>query len=371
LRRLVVDGRQVSARPTSSGSLLGHVQGPAAMQPPALTNWREKTEAPEAQPGFDDSSWITADHTTTPIPYPPKTLPVLYAEDYGFDYGSVWYRGHFTATGSETAVSANAFTGGSGIYLVWLNGHYLGSANGGNQADSDTNNPNPGPGNFAIPSGLLKPGEKAVLSVLVENMGNNDDWIADDNRFKQPRGLYGLSINGSDAPITWKIQGARGGENLADPRRGPLNNGGLYGERSGWYLPGYPDSSWSPVTSMAQASVSRGVTWFRTSFLLRLPNAQDLPMDLRFGGSQGRCRVIFFLNGWDLGQYINDIGPQHDFALPAGLLRTHGLNTIALAVISQDGNVTLGPVSLVANGGVRGGVPVTDVPSPSYGDLFG
>jgi beta-galactosidase GanA len=246
-----------------------------------------------------------------------------------------------------------------------------GTANGGTQADSDSNNPNPGPGNFPIPPGLLKPGENAVISVLVENMGNNDDWIADDNRFKQPRGLYDVSVMGSSEPITWKIQGARGGQNLPDPVRGPLNNGGLYGERSGWYLPGYPTASWSLVPSTSQAVIPAGVTWYRTSFRLNLPPGQDVPVDLRFGGSQGRFRVIVFLNGWNVGQYINDIGPQHDFALPAGLLRAHGLNTLALAVIAQDGGVALGPIGLVAKGDVRGGVLVADVPSPSYGQLPG
>ncbi len=366
LRRLVIDGQQVDTEPTASGSLLGQVGGSGPVHLPTLTNWRTHAEAPEALPGFNDSAWISADHTTTALPYPPKTLPVLYADDYGFNYGNVWYRGHFTATGSETAVNLNAITGGGGIYEVWLNGHYLGSANGGTQADSDVHNPNPGPGNFTIPVGLLKPGENSVLSVLVGNMSNNDDWIADDNRFKQPRGLYAASIAGSSGTITWKIQGARGGQNLTDPVRGPLNTGGLYGERSGWNLPGYPDSSWSAVPSIAQATVSSGVTWYRTTFRLDLPEGQDVPVDLRFGGSTGRYRVILFLNGWNLGQYINDLGPQHDFVLPAGLLHEHGRNTLALAVIAQDGNVTLGPVSLVAKGNVRGGVPVTDVPSPAY-----
>src|SRR6185436_7647979 len=118
-----------------------------------------------------------------------------------------------------------------------------GSAPGGVQADTDTNNPDPGPGSFAIPAGLLKPGEKAVLSVLVENMGSNDDWIADDNRFKQPRGLFGASIG--DTAITWKIREAQ-----ADPVRGPLNNGGLGGERLGWTLPGFPDRSWPSASSL-------------------------------------------------------------------------------------------------------------------------
>jgi beta-galactosidase GanA len=366
LHRLIVDGQPVAAQPTSSGSLLAHVGGPAPVQLPALTGWRTHPEAPEAQPGFDDSGWVTADHTSTPIPYPPKTLPVLYAEDYGFDYGNVWYRAHFTATGAETQVNLNAITGDSGIYLVWLNGHYLGSANGGTQADSDTNNADPGPGSFPIPAGLLRPGEKSVLSVLVENMSNNDDWIADDNRFKQPRGLYAAAIAGASGTITWKIQGAAGGQDLTDPARGPLNTGGLYGERSGWYLPGYPDSFWPAISSTSQAVLPAGVTWDRTTFRLKLPRGQDVPVDLRFGGSTGRYRVIFFLNGWNLGQYINNIGPQHDFVLPAGLLHDNGRNTLALAIIAQDGGVTLGPVTLVAMGNLRGGVPVTDVPAPGY-----
>jgi beta-galactosidase GanA len=375
LRHLAIDGQRVDVRPTASGSLLGHLTSDEpARRPaltarpalPALTDWRTRTEAPEAQPGFNDAGWVSADHTTTALPYPPKTLPVLYADDYGFNYGNVWYRGHFTATGSQTAISLNAITGGSGIYLVWLDGQYLGSADGGTQADSDTHNLNPGPGNFPIPAGLLKPGEKSVLSVLVENMSNNDDWIADDNRFKQPRGLYAASIAGSSGTITWKIQGALGGGNLNDPVRGPLNTGGLYGERSGWSLPGYPDASWSPAGDIARASVASGsVTWYRGTFSLHLPEGQDTPIDLRFAGSTGRYRVSVFLNGWNLGQYINNLGPQHDFVLPAGLLRSRGDNTLALAVIAQD-NVTLGAVSLVSPGTIRGGVPVENVLSPPY-----
>jgi len=53
----------------------------------------------------------------------------------------VWYRGHFTATGAETAVSLRAGTGTAGIYGVWLDGVSLGvSAAGG------------GSGTFAHPS---------------------------------------------------------------------------------------------------------------------------------------------------------------------------------------------------------------------------
>ena len=248
---------------------------------------------------------------------------------------------------------------------MWVNGRLLGSAPGGTQADSDTNTRDPGPGEFAIPAGLVKKGEKATISVLVQNMGHNDDWIADDNRMRQPRGLVGADVIGSDAPIAWKIQGARGGEDLADRTRGPLNNGGLFGERAGWSLPGFPDHAWSRPGS-AGDSVPAGVSWRRTSFKLDLPKRQDVSAALRFVAKPSDdYRLVFFLNGWNLGQYGADIGPQTDFVLPAGVLRTNGENTLAVAVIAEKAS-KLSPMSLVALSNHRGGVPVRNVASPGY-----
>jgi beta-galactosidase GanA len=356
---LTVNGHDVTVRPTASGSLAGELPGPRQVALPALTGWREQPGAPETRPDFDDTDWSVGDHTTTNIPYTPKTEPVLYAEDYGYDTGDIWYRGHFTATGSESSVSMNVFTGKGGYYLVWLNGHYLGYAAGGTQSDSDTNNPDPGAGTFAVPAGTLRKGRPAVLSVLVENMGDNDDWIADDNRFKQPRGIYGVTVAGESGPITWRIAGD---EDRLDPVRGPLNSGGLYGERAGWTLPGYPDASW-PITGLRP--VTPGVAWYRTTFALHLPAGQDVPIDLRFATPPAGYRVEIYLNGWNLGQYGGAIGPQTDFVLPAGILRTRGSNTLALAVVAQGDGPAPAP-SLVAAGDVLGGVPVTDVDSPGY-----
>ena len=36
--------------------------------------------------------------------------------------------------------------------------------------------------------------------------------------------------------------------------------------------------------------------------------------------SGGHYRVLIFLNGWNMGQYIADVGPQHTFVLPTGIL---------------------------------------------------
>ncbi|WP_344470904.1 beta-galactosidase [Nonomuraea monospora] len=347
-----VGGGDVPVTRTASGSLRGVTRAPVPADLPALTGWRAHPEAPEAAPAFDDSRWKAADHTTTTSPHPPKTLPVLYADDYGFHNGNVWYRGHFTATGTETTIDLNAITGLRGNYLVWLNGRYLGSAAGGVEADSGDQwtppNPDPGPGHFAVPAGVLKPGADNVLAVLVANMGHNDDWIADDLRFKQPRGLVAASVSGT--PIAWRIQGTAG----LDKLRGPLSTGGLYGERTGWHLPKYRDKSWKEAAP--SAALTPGVTWYRTSFELDLPKGQDVPVGLRFGGDPSPAyRVLIFLNGWNVGQYGADIGPQREFSLPAGLLNERGTNTLALAVTAEQPSAGPGPLSLFTYGNVRGG----------------
>jgi beta-galactosidase GanA len=352
---LTVNGKPVSTRTTGSGSLEGSLPGPRGVALPALTGWKQRAEAPEARPGFDDSRWTVADRTTSLSTFAPITQPVLFSDEYGYHAGSVWYRGRFTGSGAETTVSLNAITGKRGDYLVWLNGRYLGSAAGGVQADSDVPaNPSPGAGKFTIPAGLVKPGATAVLSVLVQNMGNNDDWTAEDSRFRQPRGLVGAAVDGVPA-ISWKIQG----QARVDPARGGLNNGGLYGERAGWSLPGYADRSWPAATR----TVGTGVTWLRTGFTADLPKGQDTSVALRFDGPvPSGYRAIVYLNGWNLGQYGAAIGPQTDFVLPAGLLRQDGRNSLAVAVIAERPSTVTTP-RLVVAGAHRGGVAVRDVPA--------
>jgi beta-galactosidase GanA len=367
--KLFVNGDRVPVEVTRSGSIVGRLPGPRAVRLPALTDWRSRAESPEAMPRFDDSTWITANKLTSLSPIQPQTLPILYADEYGFHQGHVWYRGQFTATGAETAITLHAVTGRNGIYLAWLNGRYLGSANGGVEADAGPPaNPDAGRGDFAIPPGVLRPGERATLAVLVENMGHNDDWTAEDIRHRQPRGLTGAVVAGSTAPITWRIQGTRGGDSLLDRARGPLNNGGLFGERAGWHLPGLPERAWSRIGGLANARLAPGVTWFRTRFELSLPTGHDTSIGLRFAGAGATgYRALVFLNGWQIGHYIDAAALQHEFVLPAGILRQRGSNSLAIAIIAPR-EVAPGPgtVSLVVLGNHRGGVTVRDVDSPGF-----
>ncbi|MGW0585828.1 beta galactosidase jelly roll domain-containing protein, partial [Streptomyces sp. NPDC002920] len=276
-------------------------------------------------------------------------------DEYGYHHGNVWYRGRFRTTGTATALALDAKTGATGQYGVWLNGRYLGSS--GNGAHT-----------FDIPADTLKAGGDNVLSVLVENAGHNEEWGHDYS--KEPRGLLGAEVIGGASTLTWKIQGSRGGEDPVDTARGPYNNGGLYGERAGWSLPGYPDGGWKSTTlSQQTGKTGPGVRWYRTSARLDLPQGQDnaLALDIAEaeGGSTG-YRAQIFVNGWLIGRYLPDTGPQTRFVIPKGILREQGTNTIALAVWSTEAGAGPGSAKLVDLGASAGGIKVPAVAAPSY-----
>jgi beta-galactosidase GanA len=353
IRTLTWNGRGVSTARAADGSLTGTLNGPAPVTLPALTNWRFHTGSPEAQPGFDDGRWQLADKATTNNPTPPAQPPVLYADDYGFHHGDVWYRGHFRGHGSETGVNLSATTGRAGIYSAWLNGHFLGSS------DDPTHR-------FDFPAGSVRAHADNVLSVMVENMGHNEDFNADDSH-KQPRGLTGATILGSTAQLSWRIQGSLGGEDLVDPVRGPMNTGGLFGERSGWTLPGFPDQSWKSVP-LPHRDTTPGEQWYRTTFALDLPRNNDVPIGIRISDDPSHhYRALIYVNGWLIGRYINDTGPEKSFPVPTGILRPNGTNTLAIGVWNQDDTTGgLGQVSLERYANLATSLTVSDVDSPGY-----
>jgi hypothetical protein len=62
-------------------------------------------------------------------------------------------------------------------------------------------------------------------------------------------------------------------------------------------------------------------------------------------------RALIFVNGWQMGHYIADMGPQSRFPIPSGVLDGHGVNHIAIAVWKTDDTQGgLGHVSLIDEG---------------------
>lgn len=361
VNQITWNGVPVNALQTASGSYTFSLSDPAPVTIPQLTSWKFSYETPEAQPSFDDSSWVNANKTTTNNPTKPSTPTVLYADEYGFHHGVVWFRGHFMASGNETGITLDGEGGDNGAYSVWLNGSYLGSSLSGTKT-------------FSFPTNVLNTSGDNVVSVMVQNMGHDEDGGSNDSQ-KNPRGLIQASLKGASTSITWKLQGNRGGENLTDPVRGVMNAGGLYGENNGWALPNYPDQSWTQVSlpdSWAQRGLPEGVSWYRTSFNLDFPTMSDVPLGLNISDSAVKnYRAYIYINGWLVGQYINNLGPQHLFSLPPGVLNPNGKNTVAIAVWALDGSSTgLGQVSLQQLGNYAGGVPVQVNDSPDYESIF-
>jgi beta-galactosidase GanA len=366
------NGAAISIRTTSAGSLsaVNMLPGADAISLPDLSaaSWRFSVESPEASASFDDSAWTAASRTTTTSTTPPPSgQVVLTADDYGFHHGDVWVRGRFT--GAAATIALRYGGGGAGMLQAWLDGVYLGQ----NVLATGTTTPaTTGTVSFTVPTAQRTAGAH-VLSVMVRDDSHNEDGGVNDAQ-KEGRGLISATITstaGSAVTATWKIQGNAGGESIADPVRGPLNTGGLFGERNRWHLPGFPDGGWQSRRVPDTTAVA-GTSWYRTQFTLAIPAADDASLGITIGdptvrASGGAYRVLIFVNGWNMGQYIGNVGPQHTFIVPAGILNPSGTNTLALAVTSNGGAAdVLEKVVLTNLGTARGGVPLSLVNSPGF-----
>jgi beta-galactosidase GanA len=360
------NGADVPLTRQPDGSLrAGTLAGPARVTVPDLRTlaWTRRMDSPEAQPRFDDRDWVQADRRPSAAQtwtLPERGQPTLAMSDYGFHHGDVWYRGRFDAQGA----AANRLElfyggGGAGMLQAWIDGRFLG------QHELDTGRSFPETTDSArFDLGKLAPGPH-VVAVMVRNDSHNWDLMADDAH-REARGLIAASLTAKGGrrfavPIRWRIQGNRGGEDIADRMRGPLNDGGLYGERAGWHLPGAPGEGWSAARS-GDAPPGPGTYWLRTRVKLDLPRGHDVQLGLAFGDttrprSDRENRALIFVNGWNMGQFIAHVGPQRVFVIPPGILDPNGDNTIALAV-TTDGKPAnaLEPVRLVVLRAVRGGV---------------
>lgn len=372
IRSVTWNGAKIATRVTPAGSLIAAqpIAGPAVIALPALTDWRMARGSPETDPAFDDRAWQAIDNRpSASITARPDGQPNMGMDAYGFHDGDVWYRGRFTGTPDAQTLSLYYGAGGAGLVQAWVDGQFLG------EAETPSGLPRPittGTARFALPASAQSGAH--ILSVMVRNNGHNWDLDSDDLH-KEARGLVSASLEapggrGFTVPIAWRIQGKLGGETLPDPVRGVANGGGQYGERMGWHLPGFDDRGWAWATVPATQS-DAGTNWYRTSFALNVPQGQDATIGLRFGDAAAprspvRYRVLIFVNGWNIGQFIAHVGPQRIFPIPEGILNHRGKNHVALAVTSDGApGDALESVRLVTLHTVKGGLPVQMVTAPN------
>ena len=120
-----------------------------------------------------------------------------------------------------------------------------------------------------------------------------------------------------------------------DKVRGLFNEGGLYGEREGWHLPGY-DTSGSEWTtrelSKGLPGGRAGVGFFVTTFELEIPTYTDTLVSFQFEETNDQpYRALLFVNGWQYGKRAANVGPQTRFPVPQGILDFHGEKYVVFA----------------------------------------
>lgn len=288
-------------------NLAGNAASTIEYNPPIITlpdlssvRWSYRDSLPEIQAGYDDTKWRPCNHTSTNNPRNLTTPTSLYAGDYGYHAGSFIYRGHFTATGSETTFSLTSQGGLAYGHSVWLNRTLLGSFSGEAEAQNYTQT-------FDL---KVTTGQHYSITVLIDHMGLDLNFYANTQPMKNPRGILDFSISGrSKDAVQWRMTGNFGGEQYWDKSRGPLNEGGMFAERQGLHLPGAPkDGSYWETRSPLQGIPVAGIGFFSTQFDLALPMGYDIPLKVELGGSSannrtGNFRVQIYVNGWQFGKY--------------------------------------------------------------------
>ncbi|KAJ6579095.1 glycoside hydrolase family 35 protein [Mycena vulgaris] len=376
---------RVTAGVTTVGGLTGTLAPRSAAKSisiPKLTGWKFKDSLPEIGATFDDSSWTVANHTTTNIPFKPfyGDGRILYGCDYGFCENIVLWRGHFNSTGAQTSVNLSINGGEAFAASVWLNNVFLNTSFG-----NSTNNRNileETDDKFTFPVGALRTGDN-VITIVQDNMGLNETNGANPDTSKSPRGVRGFKLN-SGSFGAWKVQGKVGGytgcvairpcvlltrlHRFLDKTRGVLNEGGLFGERKGWHLPGFDTSSWvSRDLATGLPGASAGVGFFVTTFKLDIPAGIDAFMSFTFAEPLGQdYRVYLFVNGWMMGKRVANLGPQAKFPVHQGILNYQGVNTVAVALWSMGRTAVSPNLQLVLDGVLDGGVQGVTTDNPLW-----
>ncbi|KAJ6787324.1 hypothetical protein PWT90_09298 [Aphanocladium album] len=339
--KLSINGQETSFKTTEDGTWLStpKIDFPTINLPDLKSlDWYAIDSLPEIKPDYDDSKWTKADHKTTnnPSGSPLKTPVSLYGSDYGFNTGNMLFRGTFTATGGEDKLTLTSSGGEAYAVSAWINQTFIGSFDG--NKDWDT---------VIVTHGVpkLQAHGTYVLTVLIDSLGFNENLVPGNDDMKAPRGIldYTLHTTTSDTPtpITgWRLAGNLGGEDYADKFRGPLNEGGLFFERSGYHQPSPPLDAFTRASPFDGTS-REGVTYYTAKFDLDLPaDRYDVPVAFSFvnGTAAGNYRALLYVNGFQYGKYVSNIGPQTEFPVPEGILNYNGENWLGVSVWALDGN---------------------------------
>ncbi|KAI4601805.1 hypothetical protein KJ359_010669 [Pestalotiopsis sp. 9143b] len=351
LQEIQWNGQHLRANKTEYGSYIAEIPGAESrtVELPALTTWASADSLPEIAPDYDDSKWTVCNKNSTLSPVAPETLPVLFASDYGYYSGAKVYRGYFDGSNSSTVYISTS--GGLGFgWNAWLNGELIGGHEGNGSLTNIA-------ANLSLPASSLKL-KNNVLTVVVDYHGHDETSTA--KGVENPRGILGAYLlPGGTSTNTgfkqWKIAGNAGGPANIDPVRGPMNEGGLFGERLGWFLPGFDADSSSAEfgdSSPYEGLNKSGIGFYTTDFDLAIDEDLDVPLGFEFAAPEGTvARVMLWVNGYQYGKYVPQLGPQTRFPVPPGVINNQGRNRLAVSLWAQtDDGAKLDGITLFSYG---------------------
>ncbi|KAI1327087.1 beta-galactosidase B [Xylariaceae sp. FL0255] len=341
IQSLQWNGKNIAISSAQDGSLTAHLNGAPSFSLPSLAGWKFTNGLPEISIDYNDSgiAWKIANHPNTSNPTPPAmNNPVLYVDDYGIHVGSHIYRATFNATDTPPVSVFLDIAGGNAFgYSAWVNSEFIGSWLGLSYVEQQ------GIKLSLHNATLYHTGN--TLVVLMDNSGHDELSAA-----LNPRGIINATLLGKGVYSfdEWKIVGTAVAETPLDPIRGPLNEGGLFAERTGMHLPGYPEDGWEawPVNTTTLSLERAGVRVFRTVVPLNIPSGIDISISFRLTapsnttfasttGKTNQLRALLFVNGYQYGRFNPYIGNQVDYPVPPGILNYGGDNTILVTLWSQ------------------------------------
>jgi hypothetical protein len=366
--KVTFNGKDVAVEVSKEGVLSGTLDYPKPeIKIPSLSGleWKYVDSLPELKADYDDSKWTKANMNKTFNSLRPLNTPTsLYSSDYGYHIGTLLFRGGFVATGNESTLYVSAQGGSAFGFSAWIGDHFLGSWRG---YDAATN----GNATFTLPN--LTAGKTHTILVVIDNQGLDQTWTIGTETGKNPRGILDYKLAGhAQSDISWKLTGNLGGEDYADISRGPLNEGGLFAERNGLHLPGAlaaTASDWKASSGpVADGIAGPGIGFFATEFDLDIPASFDIPLSFQFtnatssnstgaGSGVAAYRAQLYINGWQYGKLVSNVGPQTKFPVPEGILNYRGSNYLAISLWGLDSGATkLGGLEITADGEIWTGL---------------
>lgn len=253
---------------------------------PEIKKWKFYFASPQILNEYDDTEWQTAE---------PEKMDI---DSLNIHYGFVWYRGRYKGKIKKLKIDARH------IYSIYLNGKLLFSF------DNFFNRLAVGPDYakvkiFDIPEFLQK--DENLITILVCSFGHNKDTEED------ARNKRGIVYIEADREIFWKYRGGlvKGEEGIT------------------------PDVDFKKIENLNEEIVEiphlweekiEGVWIYETEFEIDLAKVES-SIGLVI---EAYSYANIYLNGYLIGRYWKEIGPQNKFYLPEGILKEKNHLAIAL-----------------------------------------